>query len=155
MFNIQATNKYLNLKGSNRLYYVLGAGGVIVLITGFFYKDILVTLTMIAATITAYFLLSKAPDRFTLEIDEEGFKTNEEKIAWVKCISWAIVDLGDVMEFMIQTNSLIRPFHYFYVDEDDKEIKRLIALLSEYLAYDEEVVKLNTIHNWLRTVGLK
>lgn len=155
MFSIGGRSRFLNLTGSVRLYYVLAAGAFISVLTFIIYRDIMVTLTMIACTITTYFLLSKPPKAITISIEEDLLVIDESSLKWTNCIDWSVTDLGNTLEFVIHTNQLSQQYYYFYLQEDLEETKSFILLLTDFLPYNERVSYMNPIHNVLRNWGLK
>jgi len=66
-----------------------------------------------------------------------------------------VVDLGDDLEFVVQTSSFTRDFFYFYIQETTQEAKDLMRFFTEFLPYDETIPKRNLIHSILRNYGLK
>jgi hypothetical protein len=155
MFSLKGRSRFLDLTGSVRLYYVLAIGAFISVLTFIVYRDIMVTLTMIACTITSYFLLSKPPKEIVVSVDEDVFTIDETVINWENCIDWSVTDLGNTLEFVIHTNKVSQQYYYFYLSDESEDTKSFILLLSDFLPYNERVSYMNPIHNVLRNWGLK
>jgi hypothetical protein len=155
MFQLKARSRFLDLKGSIKLYYVLAVGIFFAILSFVVYTDIIVTITMIVCTIVSYYLLSTPPKEIEIVLDEDMIKIDDYEIKWEDCVEWAVVDLHDSMEFVIRTTKFNHQFYYFYLDEGTLQTKQLIAILSAYLPYSESTPGLNPIHKLLRNWGLK
>lgn len=155
MFQIPGTSRFLDLTGSIRLYYVLAAGIFFSILTFILYKDFFITITMAACTFVVYYLLSRPPKQIQVIVGEDNLIIDETVVPWDACLAWAVVDLGDTLEFVIRTTNMSHQFYYFYVDEARPEVKRLILLLNEFMPYDETIPAQNPLHSTLRMWGLK
>jgi hypothetical protein len=155
MFETQGFSKFLDLKGSIRLYYVVALGVFFAIFSFVLYTNLIVTVTMIVCTIVSYFLLSISPKAISIEITEETIKIDEFVVKWDNCVEWAVVDLHGLMEFVVRTNKATHQFYYFYLDSDEPETKKLITILSTYLPYNPQTPGLNPVHTLLRNWGLR
>jgi hypothetical protein len=155
MFSIQARSRFLDLSKSFKALYVIAAGIFISIFSYIVYQNIIVTVTLAACTIASYILVSQPPTTMTIKIDEEGVNIDQEIISWENLVAWAMVDLGDDLEFIIATNNPIKDYYFFYINENLPEVRQLLQILTQYLAYDTEIISKNKTHNIMRTLGLK
>ncbi len=155
MFEFTAYSRFLNLKGSIRLYYVVAFGVFLALLAFLLYRDFMVTLTIIVCSVAGYFLLSIPPTEINIVVDEDAIYIDDKKISWDESIEWAVVNLHDVVEFVIRTDKINHQFYYFYVDSEEEDLKALISFLGNTLPYNESTPGLNPLHIVLRNVGLK
>lgn len=155
MLKVSARSRHLDLRGDIKLYYVLAIGAFLSLFSFLWYRDFVVAFAMAACTVGAYFLLSKPPESIVVEIDEEHLKIDDIVLPWAACYGWAMVDLGDVVEFVVHTNNLLHPFYYFYLHEQNPGIKPLIMDVTQYLPYDASIPSKNPLHQGLRKFGFK
>jgi len=154
MFDIKASTKFLNLSGSIKLYYVLGFGAVVSIFSFIFFREFLITITLLVTTIIGYYLLGIKPKNIDVRLNEESIEIGSNLVKWDSCIDWAMIDLGETIEFVIHTNKLSHQFYYFYINEKDLKIKDFILNLSQFTPYNQEVPGKNPIHTVLRNFGL-
>ena len=155
MLKIPARSKLVNLQHSVKLYYVLAIGAFITTLTFVLYRDFTVSGTMLISTIAAFILLGRPPSKLVIEVAPEGLSIGDEKIKWSFCSGWCLTDLGDNLEFTIQTTQFSQQFYYFYLQTNQPGVTELITALSSYLPYSEEIVSKNIVHNLLRIIGLR
>lgn len=155
MFSIKARSRFLDLSKSFKGLYVIAVGIVLSILSYIVYQNIIVTVTLTACTIASYILISQPPRDILVEISEEGLNIDEELITWENLVAWAMVDLGDDLEFIIASNNPIKDYYFFYINENLPEVKQLLQILTQFLAYDIEIINKNKTHNILRNFGLK
>jgi hypothetical protein len=155
MFQIQARSRFLNLQNSFRLNYVLAAGAFLSILSFVLYKDLIVTITTIACSIISYILLGKPPQDIVVGVGDSGLDIGENHLDWREVIGWAMVDLGDIIEFVVHSTKFSHQFYYFYIPESNPAIRQLIMLLAQYAPYAPEVGTRNILHTSLRRIGLK
>jgi len=155
MFKIRASNRYVNLQGNYKLYYLLAIGAFISILSFLLYRDVFLTLVMVVCMGALYFIYSQPPRPVEIELSPELIKLNDFELKWEDCISWSLVDLGQTIEFVILTTKVNQSFYYFYLPENDPGLKPLIMEMTKYLPYDENLPLRNALHNLLRRWGLK
>ncbi len=155
MFEIAAKSRFINLKGSVKLYYVLAVGIFVSLLSYLLYRDLLVTLSMILTSGAAYYILSQPPKDITIQISDEQFTVDQKSLDISNCRSWGMVNLGEVMEFVVSTTLNSDPFIYFYVTSNSPNLKTLISIMAEIVPFDEQISKTNRGHLLLREFGLR
>lgn len=155
MLQIKALSRYLNLQESFRLYYILALGAFLSIFSFVLYQDFIVTATVIACTIAGYIVLSRPPREIMVTITPDALTIDDNYIDITRCTGYAIVDLGDTVEFTIETKTVGAPYFYFYVKESEENFKQLIIELSKYMPYDEQIPIRNVTHSTLRRFGLK
>ncbi|MEI6729124.1 MAG: hypothetical protein WCK98_05775 [bacterium] len=155
MIRINAKDRYLDLSHSFKIYYVIAIGIFISVLTFFAYQNLITTLTMAACTIVAYVLLSQPPQKIQVSIVDPGIIFDDEQVPWENCICWAMIDLGNTLEFIVQTSSITKDFYYFYLPDNAPEVKDIVNNLSQFLPYNEQIINVNRVHNFLRNWGLK
>ena len=149
-----ARSRFLDISKSVKLYYLIAAGIIFCIISFTLYRNLLVTITMIISTILAYIILSRPPQNIKIRILEEGIDIDGSFIEWQNCYGFAVVDLGQDLEFIIRTSYLVKQFQYFYLEEDSKIAKDTMFIFNEAMEYDEEIPKHNQAHAFLRNFGL-
>jgi len=155
MFSIKARSRFLDLSKSFKTLYVIAVGVILSVLSYVVYENIIVTVTLVACTIAGYVILSQPPREIVVEIDEDGMTIDDDLITWENLTAWAMVDLGDDLEFIISAPNFIKDYYFFYINENLVEVKQLIQILTQYLPYDIEIIAKNQTHNLLRSVGLK
>lgn len=155
MFNISARSKYLDLSKSFRGFYVLILGIFLSILTYLIYQNLIVTVTMGISTIAAFIITSQPPKKIEIKISEQGLDISGEIVQWQYIIGWAMVDLGEDLEFVVQTSKFVKDFYYFYVHEEDPKVKQLLQIFTQFAPYDETITTKNQSHNILRNFGLK
>lgn len=155
MFQINAVSKFVDLKNSFRIYYVIAIGILVAVLVLLTQKDLLGMVTVLACTVVLYFVLAQSPKVISIIFEEEKMIIGGEKIAWNKCLGWAMVELDSKLEFIVQTSQITQSFYYFYLDKDEPFLKELILELTQYLHYQSDIADKNWLHNFMRTFGLK
>ncbi len=155
MLKISARSKLLNLQHSVKLYYILAIGAFITVLTFLLYRDIFVSSTMLVSTIAGFIILGRPPIKMVIEIEPEGIHIGEEILKWSNCLSWALTDLDENLEFTIQTTQFSQQFYYFYLETSQPGVAEFIDAISNYLPYSEESAKKNLVHNILCMLGLR
>ena len=155
MFTITASSRFVNLRNSFKIYYVMALGVLISVLIFVAYRDVLGMLTMLTCTGALYFILWQKPAPVEITISEEKMTIGEEKINWAKCIGWAMLELGEKLEFVIHTSQFGQNFHYFYLEKDEVGLRDLIINLNQFVPYDEEIPSRDWLHKLFRRFGLK
>jgi hypothetical protein len=155
MLKISARSKLLNLQHSVKLYYILAIGAFITVLTFLLYRDFVVSATMLVSTVAAFIILGRPPAKLIISIGPEGLGIGDEVLKWQDCLGWALTDLGDNLEFTIQTTQFSQQFYYFYLETDQLGVAEFIEAISNFLPYSEEVAGKNLIHSILCTLGLR
>ena len=154
MTELQARSKYADLSDSFKLYYILGIGGFITILSYAIYQTFIVALTMAVSTIVVYIILGRKPERIIISTNAAGIAFDGNVFTWAQCKSWAAVELPDSTEFVLQTKTIQQRFIYFYAQPDEPGIKEFIQDISKNLTYDETMPYTNVVHNLLRRVGM-
>jgi hypothetical protein len=155
MLAFKAFNKYVDIRSSLKLFYLIAVVAFLSVLTFVVYQNIVVTVTVVVCGIAVYIVLAGPKRLIDVEIDDEKISLDSEQIPWSQAIAWAMVDLGDSLEFIVQTNGFAKDFYYFYLDPQTVDVREVIRQLSLYLPYDEVIAGLNRSHNLLRAVGMK
>jgi hypothetical protein len=155
MLDTLVYSKFIDLSKSFKGFYIIGLGTFLSILAFLVYTNIIVTITLISCTLVSFIVLTRPQRQIQLQINPNNIILGNDTIPLQSVISWAIVDLGDTLEFVIQTTDLIQDFHYFYIDENEPVVVKIIEAFSNYFPYQEEITKLNKSHNFLRNWGLK
>ena len=152
IFKVKNKNKN-NLKNP-RMLMVLLAGLILIIATFFIYQNIVILFTtFLSILILVFYLLSK-PKEIQLKIDLEKFVYDKIEIDWDSIVGWAIIDLGNTLEFMIHTSGFGVNFYYFYTDKEDIQTSQIASILAENIPYNQEITDLDRIHLVLRFLNL-
>jgi hypothetical protein len=154
MFKITALSKYKDLNGSPRLYYVLGVSSFLSIVSFLFYKNFFITVVLLASGVVSYIVLSRKPKPILIEMDEAALYFDGAKTKWDSCIGWAMVDLGDTTEIIVQTTDVSQQFLYFYFKENQPGIKEFILYITNNIPYLPKIQEKNVVHRFLRTLDL-
>ena len=157
MPKISAKNRYLHPSKTQlyfRLSLVILLGSGLALANFFVFENYLSLLALvICAILIIIFMLLPAKD-ITVTIKDNGLLVDKFLLPWDVCHSWVMVDLGDMVEFIIQTTNLDSAYYYFYADPRQEEFAEFLEKLSVTLPYNEEIEDKNVLHKILRFLGL-
>lgn len=154
MFKINAISKYRDLNGSPRLYYVLGISSIISIISFLFYNNFFITVVLLISGVAGYIILSRKPKSVLIEMDEKALYYDGIATKWENCVGWALVDLGDMTEIIIQTTDVSQQFIYFYFKENQPGIKEFIVYITDNIPYLPKIQEKNVVHRFLRAIDL-
>jgi type II secretory pathway component PulF len=154
MFKITALSKYKDLNGSPRLYYVLGLSSILSVLSFIFYKNFFITVVLLASGVVSYIVLSRKPKPVLIEMDDKALAYDGSKMPWANCVGWAMVDLGDVTEIIVQTTDMTQQFLYFYFKENQPGVKQFIMYITDHTPYLPAIQQKNVVHRFLRTLDL-
>jgi hypothetical protein len=159
-----------SVKGRNKLsdfgkYYnqrlIIGIVGYI-LVLGFFtilsfvlIRDWLISLTLVSSMILGIYIFSRPVEEIELSVDEDKLTIEGDEFDIEDVYSWAIKDLGEIVEIIVHVNSRMSPFRYIYVDETNPDLKLFIREFREIVFYDENTAGFDIIHLIFRNFGLK
>jgi hypothetical protein len=160
MTTLQAKNKSTSLVGTKGYAKI---GGLLLisfaacLLVFWLTREIsfLPTLTIVICAVTSFLLAALPPKTFDVSWDTDTLVLDGQKMEWAKVTFWALVDLEETIEFILQVNSLAGQTVYFYVDKNEAEIKDLIATLTQNVPYKELLAAQNPVHSVLRNWGFK
>jgi hypothetical protein len=155
MLTVRAFNKYVDLRRSFKLFYLIALVAFFSVLTFVVYQNIVVTVTVVACGIAGYIVLSGPKKEIQVQLSEEGLIIDDEALGWDKAIAWAMVDLGDSFEFVIQSTGFAKDFYYFYINPEDPNMQEIVRMMSMFAPYDETITGLNRSHNVLRAAGMK
>ena len=148
-------NKFLDLTDSMAQWYLLGAGILVVTIIGLVTRDFLAVIaTLIACGVIYFGSVAKKQEEVDLFINDADFQLGEESYEWSKCVGWCVNDLGDALEYVIQTNNLIVGALYFYVDEEQEFNHDLVVSLGQHIPYSTEIANANEFKTWCKRTGI-
>ena len=154
MASLTVQSKYADLSASLKLYYVLGIGAFLSILSFALYESFVVALTMILSTVVLYLVLSQSPETLTIETYAGGFAVNQDRFAWSDCVSFAVVELTGASEVVIETTKIQSRYLYWYVQPDDPQAQELLRTLSANVPYSETMPTQDTVHLLLRRLGL-
>ncbi len=155
--SIKARNKYSSFDGKTtyiRGFVVILIGAVLSLTSFFYFENILSLFTLLFCSIVVLVLVMMPPEEIEVSVTKDGVMINKNITPWNTCHSWVMVDLGDVIEFIIQTTNLDNSYYYFYVDPEQEGFAEFLVELSKVLPYNEEIENTNTFHKIMRFIGL-
>jgi hypothetical protein len=151
MFKISASSKYRDNSGTRKLYTLLAITSVltvvIFVITNY---NIFISLGILGVGIMLYISLSRSPKTILILADDKHISIDGYILKWENCVGWAINDLGDKNEFVIQTTKLSDQYHYFYFIDKQPGVKEFIKYITQYLPYLPEISDKNIAHEFLR-----
>jgi len=154
MIKIKAKNKGKNLKGSQKLYYILVAGFLLTFLSFLLYRDIIVTFTLGLSTVVFYFLASKKPEDVVLEISEDGLSMDGNFKSWVEYGSFALMRTSENIEliFFIPTGS--GKFEYLFFEPNQPGVKEAITYVTNHLSYNPEIPQMDKRTIAFRWLGI-
>ncbi|GEM_PF-1021087 len=155
--SIKARNKYSGFyyKATYiRALVIILTGTVLSLTSFFFFGNILSLFTLSFCTIIVLILVMMPPEEIEVAVTKDGILINKNITPWNTCHSWVMVDLGDAIEFIIQTTNLDSSYYYFYTDPEQEGFAEFVIELSKFLSYNEEIENKNVFHKIMRLIGL-
>ncbi len=153
--NYKVWDKFQDISRSYKKYYIFIVGIIITLVIYITYQNFLSTLTMVMCTIIFYLFLAKPKTELDLIVDYDFIIINNNKIEIRNCLGFTVVDLGDILEIIIQVSSFTQEFIYLYTEENKKESFDLINNLSQLIPYNPQIREGNYIHRILRKMSMK
>ena len=154
MTTITASSKYADLSQSYKLYYVLGVGGFLSILSFALYTNLFIALTTSVSAVVVYLVLSRKPEAMKVVCSDNGLLIDNNEFGWSDCISWAAVDLPEATEIILETTSLQQKYIYMYVQQNQAGVSEFLNELGASLPYQEAMPFKNVTHNLLRKAGL-
>jgi hypothetical protein len=154
MVALQAKSKYNDLSQSYKLYYVLGGGGFLSILSFGMYQSLFIAATMAVSTVVVYLIISRKPEFMSIVANENGISIDGNEFLWSECVAWAAVELPHATEIVIETTTIQQKFLYFYVIPTQDKVQGLLGYLSGNLVYQEEMPYKDMTHNYMRKFGL-
>lgn len=155
MQNFLVKDKFLDLSKSFRKFYILAIGIFLTLLTIAVYQNIFTAITLSVCTIVTFVIISLPNRDVNMVLNDQGVKLDQVEINWENCLGFSVVDLGDTLEFVIQTTSVTYSHLYFYLPEENQQVQAITNSLSQFLPYIPELSRGNLTHQILRYFGLK
>jgi hypothetical protein len=187
---LSALSKIYDPAKNPRMYFLLVAGIFLTVMQYYISKDIFSTISVGISFAVLYWILSKPQKVLEIDLTEDGItmiddsasensnakgqnsikptptnpssSKNEERvfIKWQNCLSWSLLNLGDIIEVCIETNNWRQRFYYFYISENDSfdektNLQDMIVFLGQYAQYDEKNLQRDLIHVIFRNLGLE
>ncbi len=157
MPKIFAKNRYLH-PSATQLYLRLGLvillGSGLALANFFVFENYLSLLALVICTILIIIFMLLPAKEIAVTVKDNGLLVDKFLLLWDVCHSWVMVDLGDMVEFIIQTTNLDSAYYYFYADPNQEDFAEFLEKLSTTLPYNEEIEEKNVLHKILRFLGL-
>ncbi len=157
MSQISAKNRHSNLN-KNQTYFnlvlVILLGSGLALANFFLFENYLSLLTLVICTILIIVFMLLPAKEIAVTLKNNGLLVDKFLLPWDVCHSWVMVDLGDMVEFIIQTTNLDSAYYYFYADPNQEGFAEFLKKLSTTLPYNEEIEEKNVLHKILRFLGL-
>ena len=154
MASLTVQSRYADLSASLKLYYVLGIGAFLSILSFALYESFVVALTMVLSTVVVYLVLSQTPEAITVQTYPGGFVVDGDRFEWSDCLSFAVVELAEASEVVIETTKIQSRYLYWYVQPEDLQVRELLRTLSANIPYSEAMPNQDTVHLLLRRLGL-
>ena len=154
MASLTVRSKYTDLSASIKLYYILGIGAFLSILSFALYQSFVVALTMAISTVVVYLVLSRSPEPIRVETVAGGFLVDGDEFSWAECVSFAAVELEAATEIVVETTKIQSRYLYWYVTPSDPDASELLEALSANVPYDELMPTRDTVHLLLRRAGL-
>jgi hypothetical protein len=154
-FKDKVKNRFADFQNSFRKYYAIIVGLLISGVSYLAYNSIITTVTLVVCTFVIFIVISLPVKDVELEITEEFFSLEGEIFKWTDCLGFVVVDLGETLEFTVQTNKLTRDYVYFYLPDNSELAQKAVTLFTQFLPYNQSIAGGNVTHNILRYFGLK
>lgn len=95
------------------------------------------------------------PKKAMLDVNNTRILFADNVIAVEKVESWALVELSDTVEIIINKGGYGPNLEYFYTDSVELKNSGVIDELNKLITYDADLVNINKFHFWLRRLGLR
>jgi hypothetical protein len=147
-------NKYKGSLSLLQLSSIVLLGIALCLVAFFIYSNFLILLSTILSILVLIFYFLSKPEEVNFEIKEDCFIYQNRKALWFETVGWAVVDLDEKFEFIIQTSNFNVNFHYFYLTKEDPQVRQIVSALTQFAPYNQEIIELDKIHWVLRNLDL-
>lgn len=157
MITIQAKTKYnefTRVGGYLKVAVAVLLGSGLSLLSYFFFENLLSLLTLLASSILILLMIVLPPQDLQVSLNVDGIYFDHHLLPWSDCYAWMMLDLNDALEFIIQTTDLQSTHYYFYVSNQQANLREFITYLSQILPYDEKIEQKNHLHRLIRFLGL-
>ena len=154
MASLTVRSKYIDLSTDIKLYYILGIGAFLSILSFALYQSFVVALTMAISTVVVYIVLSRSPERIQIQTVPGGFLVDGDEFSWAECVSFAAIELEEATEIAVETTKIQSRYLYWYVTPGDPDASSLLEALSQNVPYDELMPTRDTVHVLLRRAGL-
>jgi hypothetical protein len=172
MLTVQAFNKRPDLNHRKILIYfgcIIGFSAVFYLLFNLLYNnwniltvllnlvvnDLLVVLPVLIFCGIIFFILYTPAEKIQLELNNEELCVGAIKYKLSQLIRWAMVDLGDYYEIIINNQNNISPFIYIYISRDSDQFKQFLMEIGQLLPYDDSIIGTDHLHGFLRNLDIK
>ncbi len=155
------------VQNKRRFLVLIGLGALLTAITVVLYGPTILQSSdaLVSAIFSAFVVLIAIsviiswivwpPKKAMLDVTAERIVFADTVIAIEKIASWALVELSDTVEIIINKGGYGPNLEYFYVDSAELKNSGVIDELNELIPYDEDLVNINKFHFWLRRLGLR
>jgi hypothetical protein len=173
MTQIVATTKRIDFRSGaenkQKLYLLIGAGVLLTALTfglylpagkGFGSTDGVLNAVFAAAVVLAAAAMIISwivwpPKSATLDLSATHLTFGDTVTDVTKIESWALVELGQTVEIIINKGGYGPNIDYYYVLPEELKSSEFADALNEYIPYDPELVNINRFHFLLRRAGLR
>jgi len=118
------------------------------------YQNYLGALVMIISAITMLIIVSLPKKFVLLEMDEENLQFDLQVYPIAMMSAWVMVDMGEVVEFVIQTSGLSDSYLYFYIPKNNSKLSELSMKFAQTVPYNEDLASSDTMHRILKATRL-
>lgn len=161
MISVKGRNKLSDLNKFYDQKLLVGIVGY-VLVLGFFsilsfvlIRDWLISLTLISCMLVGFYIFSRPVEESVITLDEDKLTIDGDEFESLDIYSWAIRDLGDIVEIVVHVNNKFSGFRYIYIEEINPDLKEFIREFREVTFYDENTAIYDVIHLIFRRFNLK
>lgn len=153
--NIEARSKWKSNKNNVRLYYILAFGFFVFIISfALTNRNILLSLSMALSFFAGFIILRQEPYKLSVNLDSIGLHVDDDTTQWNNVLSWSMIDMGDTIEFVINTTNFTQPYFYFYIPDSSPALPQLIQDMAQFAPYNEDMPSRDIVHKTLRFLEL-
>jgi len=133
------------------LVVVLGVAAMVFMVVQ--YQNYLGALVLFVSAMTILVIVSLPQKTVPLEIDEQKITLGGDEYPLIDLHSWVMVDMGDVVEFVIEIGGISGSYLYFYVSKTE-QLSKVSLLMSQLIPYNQSLAGSDTMHRILKMLRL-
>jgi len=158
MIELEANNKH---ESKNiwlriiRIILIIAVSCVFIFFIVTWYQNYLGAFVLFISAITTLALAVQPTKKIQLSLSQDGLQLANQFIPTELLLYWVMVDMEDVVEFVIQTGGIFGQYNYFYINKNNPLLPDFSLEMSQRFAYKQTLASQDILHRILKSLRLK